>query len=320
MNFRAFARQLRIGTLLLRLQALHQTGARAIVNRSLVRSHVLPKLRKAPPIAAGDGPLELHMLLQKTRVWEGCWALYSFLYYARQPLRVVIHDDGTLDRSCTDILSGLFPGIRIITRKVADDVVNKTLKQQGLNHCLALRGKRYNLALKLLDPLIFCHTPSYLMLDSDILTFSKPAELLDLGYGAADGITPHLYSPDCCSGLARTPEKLCAAGFQPAPLLNSGILRIQHSAFSLEHVDEMISKLDLLSGDSIHFFTEQTLYACELQFHGAVRLDPERYTVLGDPSDSKIVTGHYCGDYYGKTRFYREAIPHLAKKLPIGQA
>ena len=80
----------------------------------------------------------------------------------------------------------------------------------------------------------------------------------------------------------------------------------------------MIAKLEVLKRETIHFFTEQTLYACEMGAHGAVRLDPERYTICGDPKDAKIVTGHYCGDYYGKTRFYREAIPFLAKKLPIG--
>jgi hypothetical protein len=278
---------------------------------------VLPKIRTAPAIAAGNGPLEVHMLLQKARLWEGAWSLYSLLYYAGQPLRVVIHDDGTLDTNCADTLSGLFPGIRIIPRKVSDDVVNQTLKQQGLNHCLALRGTSYVHILKLLDPFFFCGTPAYIVLDSDILTFSQPTELLDLGFGAADGITPHLYSPDCWDSLVLTPEALCAAGFPPVRGLNCGLVRIQRGGFCLEHVDQMIAKLNLLRRESIHFFTEQTLYACEMGSHGAVRLDPERYTICGDPNDGKIVTGHYCGDYYGKTRFYREGIPRLAKELPI---
>lgn len=110
MNLRALARRLGIGPFLLRLSAFHQTGVRAIINRSLVRSHVLLKIRKAPPIAAGEGPLEVHMLLQKARLWEGAWALYSLLYYSAQALRLVIHDDGTFDEGCASVLGGIFPG------------------------------------------------------------------------------------------------------------------------------------------------------------------------------------------------------------------
>jgi hypothetical protein len=317
MSFRTVARQLGLPRFLLQLRALRQTGAHAIVNRSLVRSYVLPKIRKAPPIAAGAGPLEVHMLLHKARVWEGAWALYSLLHYAGEPLRVVIHDDGTLDKGCAGILSGLFPGIRIIPRKEADDVVNAKLERQGLKHCLALRRTYYVHFLKLIDPFVFAGTPAYIVIDSDILTFSQPSELLDLGFGAGGGTTPHLYSPDRVDSLVRTPEALCAAGLPPVRKLNCGLVRIQRGGFSLEHVDQMIAKLDILNRESIHFFTEQTLYACEMACHGAVRLDPERYTICGDPHDSKIVTGHYCGDYYGKTRFYREAIPCLVGKLPI---
>ncbi|SRR5579875_78134 len=316
-SIRIAGRRLGLPRLYLKMRGLQQTGARALVNRALVRSQVLPKIRKAPPIPAGAGALEIHMLLQKARVWEGAWALYSFLYYAGQPLRIVIHDDGTLDAGSTEILSSVFPGIRIISRKEADEVVNSSLERQGLHYCLALRRRCYNLILKLLDPLFFCSVPSYLLLDSDILTFAKPVELLDPVYGASGSTTPHLYSPDFQSGLTHTPEELATLGLKPALLLNSGIMKIHRSAFSLEHVDAMIPKLDVLKRESIHFFTEQTLFACELPFHGAVRLDAERYTLCGDPKDSKIVTGHYCGTYYGKTRFYREAIPCLARKLPL---
>jgi hypothetical protein len=314
MNFRALVRQLGVGPFLLRLQALHQTGARAVINRSLVRSRVLPRILKAPPIPAGEGLLELHMLLQKTRVLEGAWCLYSLLYYAGRPLRVVVHNDGTLDARCGEILGGLFPGIHIIPREEADSVVTAALEKQGFRNCLELR-RRHIFGLKLFDPFIFSHTPSYVTLDSDILTFSVPHEILDTGFGAVNGTTPHLYSPDCWDySMALSPEKLHATGLKLAYRLNAGLLKIQRAGFSLERVEAAISRLDLLGRDSVLFYSEQTVYACELPFHGAVRLDPERYTICGDPDDDKIVTGHYCGDYYPKTRFYREGIPRLARE------
>jgi hypothetical protein len=258
------------------------------------------------------------MLLHRARFLEGVWAVYSFLYCAGQPFRVVIHSDGSLDANCAAILSSLFPGIHIIPREEADRIVTAALKGHGLTNCVEFR-RRHILALKLLDPFIMGSSPSYLVLDSDILTFSKPHELLDPGPADAEGAShPHLYSPDCWDGAyALSLEGLRAAGVQPAYRLNSGILKIQRAGFSLERIEAAIPRLDLLGRDIALCYAEQTLYACELPFHGLVRLDPERYTICGDPNDGKIVTGHYCGDYYGKTRFYREGIPRLAKELPI---
>ncbi len=317
-TLRVVARQLGVGRFLLRITALRQTGVRATLTRSIVRKYVLPEIRKAPALGAGTGAMELHMLLNKARLWEGAWALYSFLYYAAQPLRVVVHSDGTLDGGCASILSGLFPGIHIIPRAEADGVVTATLKEQGLNQCIELR-RRHILGLKLLDPFIYSCTPSYLMLDSDLLTFSKPSELLDPSFAIAGDLSPHLYSPDCSDSMALAPEKLRLAGFQPAYRLNSGLLKIQRNGLSLARIEETISKLNLLRGERVSFYAEQTLYACELPRHGAMRLDPERYTICGNPNERSIVTGHYCGEYYMKTLFYREGIPRLATALGIAQ-
>jgi hypothetical protein len=317
-SLRAVARRLGVTKLLPEIRALYRIGARATINRSLVRTYLLPRIQKAPAIAAGEGAMELHMLLHKARLLEGVWALYSFLYYAGQPLRAVIHSDGSLDANCTGILSGLFPGAVIISRAEADSSVNATLKERGLHRCIELR-QRHILGLKLLDPFLFSRTDTYLMLDSDILTFSKPAELFEPNFGAANGTALHLYGLDCSDGsYALSAEQFRAAGVQPAYRLNSGILKIQRSALRLERIEETIFRLGLLDKERIHMFAEQTLYACELPCHGVVGLDPERYTICGDPNNGKIVTGHYCGDHYQKTRFYREGIPRLARELPLG--
>jgi hypothetical protein len=262
--------------------------------------------------------MELHMLLHKARFLEGGWALYSFLHYAGQPFRVVIHSDGSLDTDCSEILSGLFPGVHIIPRAEADTTVNRVLKEQGLNNCIEFR-RRHILGLKLIDPFVFCRTASYLLLDSDILTYSKPHEIIDPDFGSMGASTPHLYSVDCWDGsYACSSKEFSAAGIKPAYRLNSGIVKIQRSGLSLERIERTISKLDLLGRDHVNFYAEQTLFACELPCHGAVGLDPERYTICGDPDNGQIVTGHYCGDYFKKTLFYRKGIPRLARELPVG--
>jgi hypothetical protein len=318
MNIRTAARQLGIPRFLLQARALRRTGLRATLNKAWIRKFQLPKILAAPPIRADEGVLEVHMLLQKTRLLEGSWALYSLLYYSGQPLRVVIHDDGTLDAASTQTLARLLPGIRIIPRAEADAIVTSTLEKQGFRNCIEMR-QRHVFGLKLLDPFILSRTPSYLTLDSDILTFSAPRELLDPAFGAADGTAPHLYSPDCWDSMALSPERLAASGMKVAYRLNAGLLKIQRAGFSLERLEAAISRLDLFGPDTALCFAEQTLYACELPCHGTVRLDPERYTICGDPNSGTIVTGHYCGDYYGKTRFYREGIPRLVKQLPLPQ-
>jgi hypothetical protein len=318
-ELRTLARRVGIGRLWLKINSARRTGAKAVIQTAWVKRNILPAIRHAPPLPAGEAAPEVHMLLNKARLLEGAWALYSFRYYAGLPFRLVVHSDGSLDAECADILCRILPGTQLVPRDRGDDIVNGELRKRGLLSSIEFR-RRLIFGLKLFDPYITAREESYIALDSDILTFSPPVELTTRDFGSQNGNTPHLYSPDNnrIRYSADRETLMRKLGRNVASQLNAGLVKVQRSAFSLARIEELINKLELLATDPVDFFyAEQTLYACELACHGALSLDPQRYTICGDPNDGTIVTGHYCGGGYWSSRFYREGIPRLVRELPI---
>src|SRR5882762_9181976 len=93
---RRTARWLGIGRALLKIHSLHALTFRGAVTVARARTRMLPRILRARPIAVGDGPLEVHMLLHHQRILEGIWALYSFVHFARVPCQIYVHSDGSL--------------------------------------------------------------------------------------------------------------------------------------------------------------------------------------------------------------------------------
>jgi hypothetical protein len=96
-------------------------------------------LRSVPP---SHGGIEVHMLLQHGRLYEGIWGLYSFSYFANHRCRLVIHDDGSLSPDDTHPLESVFPHGKLISRAAADAVVVPHLQARGLLRCLEWRAER----------------------------------------------------------------------------------------------------------------------------------------------------------------------------------
>jgi hypothetical protein len=298
---------------LLRADILRHTGVATTLKTRYYKQQLLPLIAEMPALEADRGTCELHMLLHKGKLLEGAWALYSFLFHSASGIRVVIHSDGSLDADCAAVLSRLFRGVRVISREESDRHVLSQLNRLGLPHCADLR-RRFVLSLKLFDPHLYTESDSYIILDSDILTFSSPWELVE-----ERGDTRHLYSPDNneCQYSRPVTELQESVGRVIARRLNSGLLRILRRGISFNRIDEAIAKAGILHDQPISHYAEQTLYACELPVQGAVALDPARYTICGDPCSPETVTGHYCGGGYWATRFYREGLPRLASQFRV---
>ncbi|GEM_PF-6248492 len=275
-----------------------------------VRWLVMPRILDAPPIAAGHGAMEVHVLMPKQRLLETAWALYSFLRCSARPMRVVVHDDGSLDESCRAGLARLFPGVTIIDRAAADRAVISELQQRGLPLLAELR-KRLIFALKLIDPFLFGATDSYVILDSDILTFRRPTQLID-GQG-------HLFSLDHNDyGYSFPPRVLrYLLGRDVIERVCAGLLRVDRGAFSLERLEEHLRATDLLHDPRANFVhTEQTLYGCEMAVEGAACLDPNAYATWWDPHTPQIAMMHYCGGIAWSPQ-YHSGLHRVANKIGL---
>jgi hypothetical protein len=302
------ARRLGVGRALLKVHALRALSMRGAVSLLRERNRHLPRILCAAPIPAAVGEVEIHMLLHHQRILEGIWALYSFAHFSRQPCQIIVHSDGSLTSDDAARLQHVMPGTRIVQRAEADLRVGAHLAERGYAQCARFRDGLV-FALKLFDPFFFGTHSTFVLLDSDVLFFDTPTELLD-------GL--NVYSPDNGVRYCLAPETMqTLLGTPCTPLFNPGVLHASRDVLDLERVENYLQQPEFWgSGTRPHYYGELTLWAMQLTLAGARPLS-ERYAITPPLEDELPVSGHYCGGGYPATWFYSRALPHLAREIGV---
>lgn len=289
---------LSLGSLLLRFRSALRTGARAAYWRDCVR----PRILRTPPIVTEDPACEVHVLTSAKDWLDLTWALKSFYRYSHRSYALCIHDDGTLPDLALRTLATHFPAARIISRKQADAEVLPSLA--AFPCCLNFRRTNL-LAPKVFDFPFYLRSERMLLLDSDVVFFAEPVELLrrieDAEYrkNAVNG--------DVASAYTVTSEAAAQAGVALLERFNSGLGLIHKQSLRLDWLEEFLA----LPGVLGHFWRiEQTLFAlCSSRF-GTELLPPE-YDVHLTGSVGNSPARHYVGAI--RLLLYREGIRKLVR-------
>jgi len=271
----------------------------------------LKRILSAAPIEVSSGSVEVHMLLNHKRIYEGLWALYSLLFFSNINMRITIHDDGTLKESDRVSLKRLFVGIRIIDRKESDERLGRYFEQNSLENCQKLR-ETLIFGLKLFDPCIFCTSKHMILMDSDVLFYKKPVFLkqnlennTDVNLYSLDNQYVYSISEDDARTLIGKP---IIQRFNPGLVkLSSGMVDFRHIEKYLEHPGFWTS------GGTAGYFTELTIWALELSRYESQPLPSDYAICAPDPKD--FTFGHYCGGGYWSTFFYTKGVPYLSKRI-----
>lgn len=252
-------------------------------------------------------PTPIHVLTGKND-WQLCaWALASFFHFSEQTWNVVIHDDGTLPDDARAELKRLFKKARLIARDEADARMDKLLTAFPLCHDYR---NQHPLALKIFDFAQFCEAERFLILDSDVLFFRHPREIMNWVAGSASECW---FNEDVDEGALLTAEQAWTdLGVPLWPRVNSGLGLIAKPAIDLEFCERALGETSILKG---HIWrVEQTLFALCASRHGKGGLLPKTYEVsLGREASSDVVARHYVGAV--RDRFYGEGLKRLHKIL-----
>lgn len=280
----------------------------------LAKRRYLTKILEAKPIPAGEGAIEVHMLLHHKRIYEGLWALYSFAYFCAQPCRIVVHSDGSLTDLDVGLLNRLFPQCKVIDRETADSVVMSYFRREGLVECAQLRTKFVH-TLKLFDPFFFLENSSFILIDSDVLFFSCPQELIN-GIEATKDTSeiPNLYLTDLQDAYTLQPSDLTTLlGKDCIERVNVGVLRVHQDTLDFRRIEQDMQQIySWYKEDKISYFIEQTLWAMELTRTNNTLPLPNTYVLAPSGEEPDLVSGHFCGGGYSTTMFYRAGLPRLA--------
>jgi len=260
------------------------------------RDVVRPRILQGEPVRETTDPhCEIHVLTSETDYLNLLWALKSFYRVAPRRYALCIHDDGSLTDIACDRIVRLFPAARLIRRDAAEPVVLEFLKD--FPRCLELR-RTNQLSLKVFDFRAFLGSDRMLLLDSDVLFFEEPTQLLARIEGA--GYRRNTVNADVATAYTLDPDDLRRlSGVPLVERFNSGLGLIHRDSLRLDWLEEFLA----IPGIVGHFWRiEQTLLAlCSSKF-GCELLSAEYDVRL------RRDAGH------GPARHYVGAIRHLMYK------
>jgi hypothetical protein len=257
------------------------------------------------------------MLLHHRRILEGIWALYSFARLTEAACQIFVHSDGSLTASDAEQLHQVLPGTRVVTRQQADQRVEPLLRDLGLCKSIRFRGSLI-FALKLFDPFFFGDHSSFVLLDSDVLFFRRPDELLADLADPCQLELPSLYSRDNGDRYCLTSETLTQMlGRECIAFFNPGVVRTNRTVLDAQRIEHYLERPEFWGTASRpHYYAELTLWAMLLTAVGARPLPPT-YAITPPLTGVLPTSGHYCGGGYPATWFYSQALPHLAHQFGI---
>jgi len=290
-----------IGSIYVKYRQKYKHGVKAVWYRDVVR----PKILHTKPFPNTTSyQCEIHTLTSEDDYLNLIWTLKSFYYYSKCQYALCIHSDGTLLDNSITILKIHFPNARIILKENADKEIAQALS--GYPKSLAFRQSNH-LAPKVFDFKYFLRAERMLLMDSDILFFSLPIELINRIENPV--YHKNTVNRDVLYGytvpLEETQRQL---DFEWIPYFNSGLGLIHKESINFDWIEDFLSIPNIVG----HFWRiEQTLFSlCSSKF--GVELLPKEYDVQLKAGITGLPSRHYVGRI--RHLMYTEGIRQLQRQ------
>lgn len=263
-----------------------------------------PAVRTGHP--DGTSPFELHLLCCLADYVAAIWALKSLLKRSAPGCPVYLHLQGHSTARMRSTLGRHFPDAVVITQSEADAVVIPALRARNLQRVLALRAA-LPVALKLVDVPFFGGAPRLLVMDSDVLFFRRPDELLE----AALTEGPAVFQRDVESCYVMSPDAARELGVELQPRLNSGLMAIDRASIDLDRCERYLGHEAFRTPSG---WAEQTLFALLASAAAPVSLLPPTYAIsmTAEPEPDGLAARHYSGT--SRSYLTTQGIPWLARE------
>lgn len=313
---RNMARRFGVGAAIVNWRRFRQLGVRRQWEMVRSRRIYLDRIQQLEPLSCARNGLEVHMLVEKARVREALWAFRSLQVFAPDVWSLVVHDDGSLDSADECRFQEVAPGCRVIRRKVADEETNSYFKDKGLLRCRQMRdGLKFG--LKLFDVLLFTKERSVLLLDSDVLFFRAPTELLTAVAKREDSRC-HVYMQDVRDQYVMPPVEMeTALGRPRVRAFNPGVALVPIGARdqAFQRFERYLEYPGFWKNGTVDYLSELTLWAMEMAHVEATSLPADYAIAPKAPPSADAVCCHYCGGVGPKYLFYVEGLPRVWKSL-----
>lgn len=236
-----------------------------------------------------NAKLTIAILANKLNFYESVATLYSFCFW-KQDVQVHYHEDGSLTQYEMDFLKQKFPGIVVFIRAEQNVKVKEYLLSKGLSHCAELRD-HFIFSLRLFDMLIHKTTPYLMQVDSDVLFFDKPVEILEL---LEKGELNGCYNNDNKNAYTFDNDiMLKHLGKPVVNHFNAGLFLHNFDETFFDFIESVLQQ-EPESVNSWHL--EQTLFAMNVTRKGNFLSLPKTYDLARQQIKlgNKVTSQHYC--------------------------
>jgi hypothetical protein len=292
------------------------TRLRAAARRKLAwlgRHAISPLIyRLHRPVGHAEVRVSVHMLVS-SETWDaGILAAISFEKFTCRRWPLFIHEDGSVTENQRRVIERTLPGVRFVPRLQAEKAAEAYLK----DHPKSLSNRRrHNLFLKFFDFPAYAPYDRFVVLDSDVIFFKRPDEILDWVDARKEE----------CWFNEDTKEKYCiprrrieeALGIRIWQRVNTGVCLVPKSAISLDLGERLLAAFET-SAHHPQFF-EQTLYALMASAFNKGGMLPRTYNISwGYLRDRGSICRHYVGAFKHDL-LYIEGAPSLLALLAISR-
>ncbi len=250
--------------------------------------------------------LSIHVLACSRDFIMLLWALQSFFTFFVRPFQFFIHNDGTLTIGQINILKKFFPNFILVA---PDELLNnyqQVLNSQPIIKNFLTEHPEYYLMKKIVDPYFVSDKKNILVIDSDILWFQTPSELLTA------------LNEDLPSTLMMWSPLPGPVYFKDGTGLteelshhNSGVVLYRRDNFDLTVLADYLARVDIKHPNNFQFIEEGGFATCLKKI---TSLSKERYIIKGAVNE-QTVARHYTSPR--RPGFYLEGLPRLIKIFNI---
>ena len=281
------------------------------------------QLARTPPVTLSPArTCEVHTMLGQRDLWMYLLAAKSLVSWVRD-VQVVVHSDGSLTEDHFAQIERHIPGVRFVRFDEADRRAREALA--GRPFLLKWRGvdAAYR---RLLDVELWRTGDRVIILDSDVLTNKRPAELVEwirtgsrpfmLGQPPAGGPDAPREGEHVQAQFLRRVPDISARLNAPALFVQGGTAGFcgYFNEISLDHIERALEVAVDLGLPMQQWGGDQCLVIYLLSIGGGERLPADRYfnfepSVRGKAANACVI------HFYGTHRFEANVYPTLATSV-----
>ncbi len=271
-------------------------------------ARVLDHATRAPLPCAPGTDLEVHAMIGRDYVLPWLCAIKTFLSFSELACHVVVHSDGSLGPHDQELLETQVPGCEVLELDVA------RCRRENAGRPYSCRFAADNVfGRRLFGILNAAETERVLILDSDVLFFRRPSQIVEWSNGAS---STTYYNGDSGydDSILFDERDFEVFGSRKIYSFNAGLVCTSRRLFDADLIEAALERLYASYDDRHAWVFDQSVLAL-LVSRGPSAVLPATYDFDNEFTDkehpplNELTSKHYSGS--DKRRFFGEGVRYL---------